>query len=329
MINFASNNSPVLFSYNFDTNGKANRLSKNQTSNELMNRDLSWAHLDCNHALTKKWLESEVFYLDHLIIDALTAEETRPRIAEFEDGLLIILRAVNLNKNSEPDDMVSVRIWIDAERIITAQRRDSKALSDLRNKIEAGKVIKNSGEFLYNLIYETLNITSPFLYDLNEKIDVLEEKILTTHDAKLREEILDIRFQSTAFKRYLVPQKEVIAKLRTCNYQWIDTWALRHFQENYDQITHMIEEAEEARDRSQILNEELANALTSKLNKNMYKLSLITIIFMPLTFLTGLFGMNVEDIPGAEEPNAFWICFLGMMAIAAMQILFFKRKDWF
>ena len=152
---------------------------------------------------------------------------------------------------------------------------------------------------------------------------------MTTHDIKFREEILQARTQSTVFKRYLSPQKEVISKLRVSQSSWINDWARRHFQENLDYITHMIEEADEARDKSQILHDELSNALTEKINRNMYRLSLITVIFMPLTFATGLFGMNVGGIPGNENPSAFFICFGGMLLIAMVQILFFKRKDWF
>jgi len=322
-------NNHILFSRTFDHNGKAHKVNSKEASTELIREGLTWLHLDANCDFTKKWLEHEVFYLDHLIIDALTAEETRPRIMEFDDGLLIILRAVNLNKNSQPDDMVSIRIWVDSERMISVQRRDSKAVFDVLNRIDLGKAIKSSGELLYGLLYEILSITAPFLHDLNEKIDALEEKVMISHDAKLREQILEIRFQSTSFKRFLVPQKDVISKLRSCNYQWMDNWAQRHFQENYDMITHMVEEADEARDRSQILHDELANALTAKLNKSMHKLSLISLVFMPLTFLTGLFGMNVGGIPGSEDANAFYVCVITMMAIALMQLIFFKRKDWF
>jgi zinc transporter len=328
-MNIEKSTSHILFSRTFDAQGKAHKVNGKEASTELIREGLTWIHLDANSDFTKKWLEHEVFYLDHLIIDALTAEETRPRIAEFDDGLLIILRAVNLNKNSQADDMVSIRIWIDSERLITVQRRDSKAVFNVLNRIDLGKVIKNSGELLYGLLYEILAITAPFLHDLNEKIDDLEKKLMISHDAKLREQILEIRFQSTAFKRYLVPQKDVIAKLLSCNYHWMDEWAQRHFQENFDMIAHMVEEADEARDRSQILHDELSNALTSKLNKSMYKLSLISSIFMPLTFLTGLLGMNIGGVPGVGESSAFTICVITMVTLTAMQILFLKRKDWF
>lgn len=317
----------ILFSYSFDEQGLATKNNGNKASEELENDGLSWVHLDANDERAGMWLEKEVAYLDHLIIDALLAEETRPRIMEFGDGLLIIFRGVNLNKNAEPDDMVSIRMWIDDKRILTVQRRDLKALFDLKDQVDAGKKIKTSAEFLYNLLYHILSITSPYLYALNEKLDILEKEIMTTRDMRLREEIIEIRTQSAVFKRYLSPQKEVISKLRTSDRNWINSWAKRHFQENFDYITHMIEEVDEARDRSQILHDELANSLAEKLNKNMYKLSLITMVFMPLTFLTGLFGMNVGGIPGSTYQYAFYFCVSMMAIIAAIQVLFFKKRD--
>ena len=152
---------------------------------------------------------------------------------------------------------------------------------------------------------------------------------MTTHDLKFREEILQIRTQSMMFKRYLVPQKEVVSKLRSAEYKWNDDWAKRHFQENFEHISRLIDEAEEASNRSQILHDELANALTEKLNKNMYKLSLITVIFMPLTFITGLFGMNVGGIPGQGNPAAFYTYASVMLIVILMHFLFFRKKDRF
>lgn len=317
---------PILLSYAFDTDGNPSKIRDKKASKEIENEGLAWAHLDAGNDSAKAWLKKEVSYLDHLIIDALLAQETRPRIMEFSGGLLIILRAVNLNKNSEPDDMLSLRIWIDADRIITIQRREVKAVYEIAEQLDKGKIIKNSGEFLYNLLYQILQKTSPFLYALNEKIDELEDKIMTTHDIKFREEVLQIRTQSAVFKRYLAPQRDVISRLRTIDQSWIDDWSKRHFQENFDHITHLLEETDEASSRSKILHEELSNAMSEGLNKSMYKLSMISIIFMPLTFFTGLFGMNVGGIPGSKNDAAFYICAFVMLLAVLIHLVILKAK---
>jgi zinc transporter len=320
--------SHILFSYIFSSEGKASKLEIQHVAEELKNEGLTWVHLDANSHFTQKWIKKEVSYLDHLIIDALTAEETRPRVTEFAEGLLIILRGINLNQSAEPEEMVSLRIWIDKDRIITLQRHDMKAVFDLRNQIEEGKIIKTSGEFLYNLIYEILNVTSPYLYALGDKIDALEEKVLKS-DEDLRSEVRQIRTQSTVFKRYLSPQREAIAKLRIYDHVWIDDWSKRHFQENLDHITMMIEEIDEVRDRAQILHEELFHGLTEKLNKSMYSLSLVASVFIPLTFFTSIFSVNIGGLPGVGLDFAFMWMMASMGIIAVLQIVFFKKKNLF
>lgn len=320
---------PIIFAYSFDSDGNATKLNKKMVAEELESKGLSWVHLDANSSVTAKWLQQKVGYLDHLIIDALIAEETRPRVMEFESGLLIILRGINLNKNAEPEDMISIRIWVDADRIITLQRRELQSIFDIQRQIEDGRTIKNSAEFVYGLIYQTLFSTSPFLYGLGDKVDDLEEKIMNTHDVVFREEVLKIRTSLTTFKRYLAPQREAIAKLKICDQKWINSWAKRHFQENLDQITMMIEEVDETRDRAQILHDEIFHGLNEKLNRSMYILSLVSSVFIPLTFFTSIFSVNIGGLPGLEKESAFWLMMISMFFMAAAQVFLFKKKKLF
>jgi zinc transporter len=319
----------ILFSYSFNENGEAVKIDNSKVANELKNPSLSWVHLDGVNKSTQKWLQKEVDYLDSLIIDALIAEETRPRIVRFEHGMLLILRGINEIKNSKTSEMVSVRMWIDNERVITIQKRPMKSIFEIEKKINDGFKIKNSGEFLYNLITLTLQNISEYIYAMGEGIDEIEQEVLTTRNMKYRDIIVHTRSQLTVSRRYLSPQKDVILSLRNCQYPWIDEYAIRHFQEDADQIIHMIEEVDEVLMRSKILHDELSHALNEKINNNMFKLSMIAIIFMPLTFITSLFGMNFIEIPGSQNPNGFYVFSGIMFLIAIIMTLFFKNKEWF
>ncbi len=327
-----SNSKPyILFSYSFDEEGKATKLKNNEVAVELENQGLSWVHLDGNNHSSERWLKQKVSYLDHLIIDALFAEETRPRIIEFDAGMLVILRGISThNGQIENEDMASIRLWIDESRIVSIQKRNFTSAFNLAKHLENGHKIKNSGEFLYNFIYEILNSTTEIITNLNEKLDVIEEKVSSAnHDNSLRESVTLIRKQSAVFKRYMLPQKEVISSLKAKQKKWINFWAIRHFQENYDQVNHIIEELDEAKERSQIIHDEISNAIADKLNKSMFKISLIASIFMPLSFVTGLFGMNVGGIPGEHNPVGFYavVYFLTI----AFVVFFFslRKKSWF
>jgi zinc transporter len=149
------------------------------------------------------------------------------------------------------------------------------------------------------------------------------------HDVAFREEILNIRTQTASFKRYLGPQREAIARLRVCDYEWISDWARRHFQEHLDQITLMLEELEESKDRAQILHDELFHGLSEKLNKSMYSLSLVASLFIPLTFFTSIFSVNIAGLPGTENSSAFFWMMSAMMIMVAVQVFLFKRSKLF
>lgn len=323
--------SHIFFSYAFDRNGQAHRLKIEEVAKELKDEGLSWVHLDGNNDQSKKWLEREVSYLDHLIIDALFAEETRPRIIEFDSGMLVILRGINLNADAELENMVSIRLWVDDSRIISIQKRNFSAAFNIAKKLEDGKKIKNAGEFLYNFIYENLVLISPTISNLNNKIDSLEEKLIKNYskvNGEAREAVSFIRKQAAIFKRYLMPQRDVLLQLKSSDNEWISDWARRHFQENHDQISHIIEELEETKERAQIVHDELSNALTDKLNKNIFKISLLTSIFMPLGFVTGLFGMNVGGIPGSHSQEGFYMIVSIMCITISLALMVFRRKKF-
>lgn len=321
--------SPILLAYDFDGEGGGKSVSDKAIARELKKKNLAWVHLDLNHPDTKEWLDREISYLDPFVVDALLADETRPRIAEIGDGAIIILRGVNLNENADPEDMVSIRMWVDNERIISVQRRKLQAVLDLEDKLKAGKGPRNSGQFLNMLLSCLSDRMAPVLLELDEATDDVEEQILDNPDTAFREKIIDIRKEAIILRRYMAPQKDAIGQLRLAEFTWLDPGQKRHLQENYDHSMRYVEDLDAIRERAQIVKDELANIIADRLNRNLYVLSVIAAIFLPLGFLTGLLGINVGGIPGSEDPYAFLI-FCGMLIILVIiQILLFKKLKWF
>jgi len=320
---------PIIMAYAFDGAGGGAALDAAEVSPALKDKRLAWVHLDVNHPGTKSWLEQEISYLDPYIVSALLAEETRPRVTEIDEGVLIILRGVNLNENADPEDMVSIRLWIDGERIISLRRRRLKAVSEMEERIKNGKGPKDAGEFITQLISRLFDRIEPALLSLDEMTDTVEEEILENPDLKLRESIVNIRRQAIIFRRYMAPQKEAIGHLRLCDFDWLDVKHKRHLQESQDRVLRYVEDLDAIRERAQIVKDELVNMIADRLNRNMYVLSVIAAIFLPLGFFTGLLGINVGGIPGADNASAFWV-FCGLLAVVvALQVWLFKKLKWF
>jgi len=322
-------NKNIIHAYKFDGQGSGSKISEQNIASEIKDTSLSWVHLDATHENTREWLVQNVDYLDNIIIDALLAEETRPRILEFDEGSLLILRGVNLNENSEPEDMISIRLWIDQNRIISIQRRPLKAVIDIEERLVSGKGPKNSGDFISALSSRLFERMEPVFSELDETLDDIEERVMDTPDTKERQEITSIRKQAIVFRRYIVPQRDVIARLRISEQPWLDQMHKRRLQESLDRVIRYVEDLDTIRERAQIVKDELSSILADRMNKNMYILSVIAAIFLPLGFFTGLMGINIGGMPGVDNENAFWI-FSGMLiVVVTLQTVLFKKLKWF
>lgn len=295
----------ILFAYKIGNQGDVSPLEGQAIADCVKANDLAWVHFDADDERTESWFKSNLTYMDQTIIDALLAENTRPRAEEIENGLLVILRGVNLNENADPEDMVSLRLWVDAHRIISIQKRPLRAVRDLTDRMQRTAMVKNSGDLLAQVVSRLFQNMEPFVSDLSIKLDDIEEDLAERSNPELRRDIIDIRKKAILFRRYFAPQKDVMSFIRTCDLDWLDSKHKRLIQENQDRITRYVEDLDAVRERAQIIKDELANSLSEKLNRNLYVLSIITAIFLPLSFLTGLLGINVGGMPGADNDQAF------------------------
>jgi zinc transporter len=319
----------ILMSYAFDGAGGAQSIDASDISKRIEADDIAWVHLDATHPSTRVWLEKEISYLDPYISEALLAEETSPRLTQIGNGVLLILRGANLNDNADPEDMVSIRLWIDPHRIISVRIRQIRAVRDIEQKLLAGKGPKNAGEFVSLLVANMFSRIETVLNTLDDSTDNIEELILENADTTLRQSIVSVRKQAIMFRRYMAPQRDAIMQLHALDLDWLGTKEHRSLQESYNRVKRYVEDLDTVRERAQIVKDELTTMLSDKLNKNMYILSVIAAIFLPLGFLTGLLGINIGGIPGAEHESAFWYFTGGLVSLVGLQIWLFKKLDWF
>lgn len=319
----------ILMSYAFDGKGGASALPTNEISAYLEADQIAWIHMDANHPDTQTWLDKEIAYLDPFIAEALLADETSPRMTQIGDGFLLFLRGVNMNENEAPEDMVSIRLWIDNHRIISVRKRKLKAVSDMVERLEAGKGPKDAGDFVSMLVSKMFNRIEPVLTGLQEAIDDVEEAILEEANTSLRQSIVQVRKQAIIFRRYMAPQRDAILQLYSADISWLSSNHRRHLQESLNRVNRYVDDLDAVRERAQIVKDELSTMLSDQMNKNMYVLSIIAAIFLPLGFLTGLLGINVGGIPGAENGDAFWMFVGSCIVLVAVQIVVFKKMRWF
>ena len=322
------NEEGLIHAYLLDGAGGGRRLEMPDIESWTPEQGVLWTHFDYTSEDARQWLRNSAG-LEELVADALLTEETRPRATAIDDGLLVALRAINMNPGAEPDDMVAIRLWIDNERIVSTRERVLFSAKDIAERLDAGKGPADAADFLVALadrIVWRINDTVDKCEDL---VADLEDQVLDENSGSLRFDLATLRRQTITLRRYLAPQRDAFAKLITEKIVWLDDNSRMRIREVNDRLIRNIEDLDAVRERAAVTQEELLSRLSDQMNTRMYVLSVVAAIFLPLGFLTGLLGINVGGIPGAENPWAFLLFLLFLVGIVVAQMLWFRHKKWF
>jgi zinc transporter len=292
---------------------------------DLANRSGStWIHLDRSSEKVAAWLV-EQSGLDPIVVGALLAEETRPRASAMPGGLLLILRGVNLNPGADPEDMVSLRAWLEKGRLITLRRRRIMAVQEVRDCFLKGTAPKTPAATLIAVIRGLVARAGTVVEDVDDRVSAAEDKLLTSTAAELRRELSDGRRVAIMLRRYLAPQRDTLSRLGVEHKELFDSSELLLLREASDGMARLVEDLDAARDRAAVLHEELSTRLADTMNRNMYLLSIVASIFLPLGLITGLFGINVGGMPWIEDGLGFGYVSASLLVIGAFQYWILKK----
>lgn len=319
--------SPLIFAKLLDNQGGSSNFSSLQ---DLPAETAPlWLHFDANHPEAMAAVQRVAPDIDEYSLSAIFDADARPRTLALENTVLIILRGINHNEGDEPEDMIGIRMWVSDKRLISLRYRKSKALMQVAESLDLNRGPKSIGDIVTQVSASVLSLIETSINQLDEKIDLLESEVMDEPSRTLRLDISEARKAAIKLRRYIAPQKEAINQLRYSEVSWLSNKNQRRLQESQDTLIRSIEELDSIRERAQVVKDELVNALSDKLNRNLYVLSVITAIFLPLGFLTGLFGINIGGMPGVDNAEAFGIFAGCLVILVAIQVVLFKWFKWF
>ncbi|UZE95399.1 zinc transporter ZntB [Alkalimarinus alittae] len=318
----------LIYGYTLSGPDKGVPITVDDVARGVSKEQCTWLHFDYTHPDAISWIEQQSA-LDPVVINALLSEETRPRATALKGGVLLSLRGVNLAAGSDPEDMVAIRVWVDEKRVISTRKRSLLSAQDIAALIDAKEGPETPGEFVAMLADRLIARMQETIQDTEDKVAEIEEKVLTAESYSLRSEIADLRRQAISLRRYLAPQREAMLQLLSDKMLLFSADDHVRLRETTDHLIRYIEDLDSVRDRAAVTQEELVNRLSEQLNNRMYVLSIVAAIFLPLGFFTGLLGINVGGIPGADNSNSFMIFILFLVVIVSLQVWLFKVKRWF
>ncbi|WIX33781.1 zinc transporter ZntB [Salinicola sp. JS01] len=284
-----------------------------------------WMHLDFRHTDVGTYLE-DIAGLDEAAIEALLEEDTRPRVAKFRNGAVSTLRGVNLNPGAAPEDLISLRIWISANRLITLRRRPLKSVSEVRERIDRGEGALSVPDLLAWLAETLVDNVGDVAHQLDDRLGELEEDQLSDREID-PDDLSHLRRSLITLRRFMGPQRDCLEQIAH-GPDSFDEDTRVSVRESANQLSRYVEDFHAMQERALILQEQLLNEHNERLNQRMYMLAIVTTVFLPLSFLTGLLGINVGGIPGADSHYGFAV-FVAITAVVGGAVMWLlKRKHW-
>ena len=283
-----------------------------------------WLHFNVTELGFETWLER---LFSRTVASAMIEPETRPRCDQLEKGLILNLRGVNLNPGADPDDMVSLRLWVTEKLILSARVRKLISVDAIKQKIESGIAPISVVSFLNELAFELTKRIEKVSLTLVERADTIEEdafspkKMFTGELATLRQSVIKLR-------RFIRPQSIALAELAEGKVLALDPQSASMLRETTNRSIRTVEELDTTSDRLQALQDHLDMLSTSALGRNSYVLSVVAAIFLPLGFLTGLFGVNVGGMPLVDSHYGFMGVTVGSALIGIVLFLVFRQLKW-
>ncbi len=313
-----------------DGRGGARPIARTELDGLVLQPEESlWLHWDRGHPQTQTWLRQDSG-LNEFSCDLLLEENTRPRLLALPDAqMLLFLRGVNLNPGAEPEDMVSVRIFAEDRRVISLRLRPLRATDELLQQLDEGRGPRTASELLLSLSQLLTDKIQAVVSDLSELVDDEEEKLEA--DERYTPEhgaLQQMRRRAAGLRRFLAPQREIYAQLARNKWPWFVEDDADYWNELNNSLIRYLEELELTRERVAMVLESEDRRLNERMNRTMYRFGIITCIFLPMSFVTGLLGINVGGIPGSDSPLGFLYASLLVLGLALGQWWLFRRLRW-
>ncbi|HET9638464.1 MAG TPA: CorA family divalent cation transporter [Allosphingosinicella sp.] len=260
--------------------------------------------------------------------NALVATETRPRCDRIEEGAIVNLRGPAVEALENSDRLVSIRMWVRRGKVNSVTRRPLAATAAVAAQMEAGRIL-DPGDLVAAFARAISKQLDPEVALLGDTLDDYESELDDSRALyRLRSSIARIRSDSIAYRRFVAPNRDALLTLADLDFSWLAEEDRLHIREAADRFARMTEELEAVRERSALLHEQLTDLRGEQMETRALLISIVAFIFLPLTFVTGLLGMNVEGIPYEKEPWAFWGVVAFCFVIGALVLAWFMWRHW-
>ncbi|MEN8721387.1 MAG: CorA family divalent cation transporter [Alphaproteobacteria bacterium] len=286
-----------------------------------------WVHLERGHDNLKNWLQDQAG-VPALYVPVMVEDAARPRADLVDDHALIVLRGANTNDGDAPHDLIGLRLWVTEGSLVTVRLRPVRTINAIRQDLEIGKGPANAADFLTRTVTGLTERLRELVDELEVKIDGLEEHAESGGPSNLREQVVSTRHVIAGLRRYMAPQRDALFALAKLKVDWLEDSHRDHIREQAQNTVRIVEVLEELKERTGVIHDDLMADVNERMNRTMYMLALVSILLLPPSLLTGLFGINVGGMPMVESGFGFWIVLAMVPGLILIFLALLKKLRW-
>jgi len=319
-----------LISYSRDKYNKIDGIDADELLTHLQPDQVNWVNLDglSNIDIIEKL--QAYFCLHPLLVEDVLADQ-RPKAEEYDDYLFFTLKMLYKIEGTSID-YEQISFVLGRNFLISFQEKEGDLFAGFRERIrlDLGKVRKKHADYL---LYRLIDIIVDNYYNVLDRvgdiIDEIEETVYENPSNETFYKIQSLKKELIYLRKALYPLRDALSKIVKGESEYVKEENIRYFSDVYDHVSHIIDSMDTFKDLTSSLMDIHINAMNTKMNEVMKVLTVISTIFMPLTFIVGVYGMNFKFMPELEWRPGYFVVWGIMGVIFISMMVYFKKKKWF
>jgi magnesium transporter len=292
---------------------------------------VTWINIDGIHRVDIIEKVGQHFEIHPLVIEDIVSPHQRPKMEDFSEYIYIVFKMLQYDNKDNLIKIEQVSIILGANYVISFQEMRGDIFENIRDRIRKGKgrIRKMKSDYLaYALMDTIVDNYYTILESLGDRIEEMEEKVVKDPKPETLQEIHRLKRDMIFLRKSVWPLREVISSLERDELPLIHKATRKFFRDVYDHAIQVIDTVETFRDMLMGMHDTYLSSISNKMNEIMKVLTIIATIFIPLTFIAGVYGMNFEFMPELKWRWAYFGVWGIMLIIAVFMVIFFRKKRW-
>ena len=292
---------------------------------------ITWINIDGVHKLDNIEKVGKHLKIHPLVLEDIVHTGQRPKMEDFNDYLFVVLQMLQYNEKENETKTEQVSIILGANYVISFQEDEGDVFDLIRERIrtDRGRIRRMGSDYLaYSLLDAIVDNYFMVLEKIGEKIEDIEDELIKNPAQEVLHAIHSLKRELVFLRKSVWPLREVISRLERWDSHLIDKSMDIYLRDVYDHTIQVIDALETFRDMLSGMLDIYLSSVSNRMNEVMKVLTIIATIFIPLTLITGIYGMNFKYMPELDWSWGYPMVYIAMLMVSGVMLVYFRRKRW-